>query len=98
MAAGSKRRRRRLFEEYRSRSARNEALFAVVLLSPAVATLALVTFYPPVQALLLSLKDAALLNATTAPFAGLENFERPFGDKMFWAAIKNTFVLTDTVA
>ncbi len=56
------------------------------------------TFYPPVQALLLSLKDAALLNATTAPFAGLENFERPFGDKMFWAAIKNTFVLTDTVA
>lgn len=95
-AAGGKRRRRRLFEEYRSRSARNEVLFAAVLLLPAVAILALVIFYPLVQALLLSLKDAALLNATTAPFAGLENFKRLFGDEIFWAAVKNTLVLTIT--
>jgi multiple sugar transport system permease protein len=93
---GGKRRRRPLFEEYRSRSARNEALFAAVLLLPALVILALVIFYPLVQALLLSLKDAALLNATTAPFAGLDNFERLFGDEIFWAAVKNTLVLTIT--
>ena len=97
-AAGGKRRRRRLFGEYRSRSARSEVLFAAVLLLRAGAILALVIFYPLTQALLLSLKDAALLSATTAPFVGLENYERLFGDKNFWAAVKNTFVLTDTVA
>jgi multiple sugar transport system permease protein len=94
--AGGKRRRRRLFEEYRSKSARNEALFAAALLLPALVILALVIFYPLVQALLLSLKDAALLNATAAPFAGLENFERLLADEIFWAAVKNTFVLTIT--
>ena len=82
-AAGGKRRRRRLFAQYRSRSARNEAYFAAFLLLPAVAILALVIFYPLVQALLLSLKDASLLNATVAPFAGLDNFEQLLGDEVF---------------
>jgi len=93
-AARSKRRRRRLFAQYRSRSARNEVFFAGALLLPAVAILALVIFYPLVQALLLSLKDASLLNATVAPFAGLDNFKQLLGDEVFWTAVKNTFVLT----
>ena len=93
-AASGKRRRRRLLAQYRSRSARNEAFFAAVLLLPAVAILALVIFYPLVQALLLSLKDASLLNATVAPFTGLDNFKQLLGDEVFWTAVKNTFVLT----
>jgi multiple sugar transport system permease protein len=92
--ASGKRRRRRLFAQYRSRSARNEVFFAAVLLLPAVAILALVIFYPLVQALLLSLKDASLLNATVAPFTGLDNFKQLLGDEVFWTAVKNTFVLT----
>jgi multiple sugar transport system permease protein len=92
--AGDKRRRSRLFEQYRSRSARNEAFFAAGLLLPAIAILALVIFYPLVQALLLSLKDASLLNATVAPFTGLDNFKQLLGDEVFWTAVKNTFVLT----
>ncbi len=94
--AGDKRRRRRLFERYRSKSARSEALFAALLLLPAVAILALVIFYPLVQALLLSLKEATLLSATEAPFTGLDNFEQLLGDEVFWTAVKNTFVLTTT--
>ncbi len=94
--ADGKRRRRRLFEQYRSKSARNEGFFAAVLLLPAVAILALVIFYPLVQALLLSLKDATLLNATVAPFTGLDNFKQLLGDEVFWTAVKNTFVLTAT--
>ena len=94
--AGGKRRRRRLFERYRSRSARSEAFFAAVLLLPAVAILTLVIFYPLVQALLLSLKDATLLSPTVAPFTGLDNFKQLLGDEVFWAAVKNTFVLTTT--
>ena len=93
-AARGKRRRRRLFAQYRSRSARNEVFFAGVLLLPAVAILALVIFYPLVQALLLSLKDASLLNATVAPFTGLDNYKQLLGDEVFWTAVKNTFVLT----
>jgi multiple sugar transport system permease protein len=85
-----------LFEQYRSKSARNEGFFAAVLLLPAVAILALVIFYPLVQALLLSLKDATLLNATVAPFTGLDNFKQLLGDEVFWTAVKNTFVLTAT--
>ena len=94
--ASGKRRRRRLFAQYRSRSARNEVFFAAVLLLPAVAILALVIFYPLVQALLLSLKDASLLNVTVAPFTGLDNFKQLLGDEVFWTAVKNTFVLTTT--
>ncbi len=59
-----------------------------------MAILALVIFYPLVQALLLSMKDAALLNVTVAPFTGLDNFKQLLGDEVFWTAVKNTFVLT----
>jgi multiple sugar transport system permease protein len=71
-------------------------LFAAVLLLPAVVILAFVIFYPLVQALLLSLKEATLLSATVAPFTGLDNFKQLLGDEVFWTAVKNTFVLTIT--
>jgi multiple sugar transport system permease protein len=63
---------------------------------PAVVILALVIFYPLVQALLLSLKEATLLSATVAPYTGLDNFKQLLGDEVFWTALKNTFVLTTT--
>ena len=91
---GIKRRWSRFFEAYRSKSAKKEALFASVLLLPALAVLTLVIFYPLVQALLLSFKDAGLLNAATAPFTGLDNFRKLFGDPIFWTAVKNTAILT----
>jgi len=81
-------------EEYRTKSGRNEALFAGALLLPALALLTLVIFWPVLQATLLSLRDAALLNTANAPFAGLENFARIPGDAVFWEAVVNTLVLT----
>jgi len=61
---------------------------------PALALLAVVVFYPLVQALLLSVRDASLLNAAFAPFTGLDNFVRLLQDAVFWQATRNTFVLT----
>ncbi len=93
---GTKSRRNRIFGEYRTRSGRDEALFAGALLLPALAILALVIFYPLVQALLLSLREATLLSGMTAPFTGLDNFSRLVGDGIFWQAVKNTLILTST--
>ena len=81
-------------EAYSSKSARKEILFAGALLLPALVVLVLVIFYPLVQAILLSFKDAGLLNTATAPFAGLDNFSRLFGDSTFWTAALNTLILT----
>ena len=89
-----KRRWDSFLEAYSSKSARKEILFAGALLLPALAVLTLVIFYPLVQALLLSFKDAGLLNTATAPFAGLDNFSRLFGDSTFWTAALNTLILT----
>jgi len=86
--------RRRALSIYRSRARRGEALLAGLLLLPALALLAVVVFYPLVQALLLSVRDASLLNAAFAPFTGLDNFVRLLQDAVFWQATRNTFVLT----
>jgi multiple sugar transport system permease protein len=90
----AKRRWGRFLEAYSSKSARKEILFAGALLLPALVILVLVIFYPLVQALLLSFKDAGLLNTANAPFAGLDNFRKLFGDPTFWTAALNTLILT----
>lgn len=91
---GVKRRCSRFLEAYGSKSAQREILFAAVLLLPALVVLILVIFYPLVQALLLSFKNAGLLNTATAPFTGLDNFRKLFGDPTFWTAAVNTLILT----
>lgn len=91
---GIKRRWDRFSEAYGSKSARKEVLFAGIFLLPALTVLTLVIFYPLVQALLLSFKNAGLLNTATAPFTGLDNFGKLFGDPIFWTAAVNTLILT----
>jgi multiple sugar transport system permease protein len=89
-----KRRWSRFLKNYQSKSARKEILFAAVLLLPALVILTLVIFYPLVQALLLSFKDAGLLNTAAAPFTGMDNFSKLFRDSTFWTATMNTLILT----
>lgn len=85
---------RRPFEAYRSKGRRREALSGILLLLPAFALLSMVVFYPLAQALLLSVRDASLLNASNASFTGLQNFSRLLTDQTFWTATQNTFLLT----
>ncbi len=84
--------RPRVFALAPSRQRRVEIFEAGVLLLPAVAILALSVFYPLVQALLLSVRHASLLNPTVASPAGLDNFARLAHDATFWAAVGNTIV------
>lgn len=81
-----------IFSEYRSKRRRDEVLVAWGLLLPAVVLLTFVVFYPLVQALLLSFRNAYLLNIANAPFSGLGNFIRLIHDNVFWVALKNTLL------
>jgi multiple sugar transport system permease protein len=80
----------------RSHFAREEGLTAALLLLPAVAVLVLVIVYPLVQTLLLSFKDANILDLSGAQYIGLDNFQRLVHDSVFWVAVKNTLLYVGT--
>lgn len=73
-----------------SKRRRNEALFAFVLILPALIILAMVIFIPLIQALRLGFTNANLLNTGMASYIGWDNFSRLFHDDIFWTAFKNT--------
>lgn len=79
-------------KEYSNKRRRNEAIFALTLISPAVILLFMVIFYPLVQALLLSFQKANLLSLDQSRFIGLENFKKLINDPVFWLSLKNTII------
>ena len=83
----------------RRRTARREmsaGTFAALMNLPALMCLALVLAYPVLYAGYLSLHRVGLgqLRRGEFPFAGLDNYARLFDDRLFWVALKNTFVFT----
>ncbi|HEX6994959.1 MAG TPA: sugar ABC transporter permease [Gammaproteobacteria bacterium] len=62
-------------------------------LAPAAAVLAVVTFFPIVYVLWLSLTHYSLIGDAPS-FAGVENFARLFADTRFWNALGNTLYFT----
>lgn len=61
-----------------------------LFLLPALALLGITVFYPALQAFSLSFTQYEL-DLTKAPaWVGLANFERLWGDKVFWLTVKNT--------
>lgn len=74
------------------------ALTPWLFMAPALALLALFTFYPIVCGVLLAFFDFSLLRHTpegslAAPvFTGLDNFERLLHDRYFWIAMKNSLL------
>lgn len=76
----------------RFKRAREEAMWGYALLAPAALILAVVVFYPLIQALLLSFQNVNLLNLSMRTFVGLGNFKLLIHDTIFWQALLNTVI------
>ena len=71
-----------------------ERRLAALLLSPAMAVIALVAAYPIGYAVWLSLTEYSVRVPGRWRFVGFDNYTEAFGDSEFWEAVKNTFVFT----
>jgi multiple sugar transport system permease protein len=65
----------------------------VLLLLPTLATLLMVSLYPVVRGITLSLRDTTL-SSQTDKFIGLQNFNKLAVDAQFWNAWRNTIEFT----
>jgi multiple sugar transport system permease protein len=71
-----------------------ERRLAALLLTPAMAVIALVAAYPIGYAIWLSLTEYSVRVPGKWRFAGFDNYTEAFGSSEFWDAVKNTFVFT----
>ena len=70
-----------------------DASFGYALLIPAAALILILVGYPFVRALWLSFHKK-LLGKVDAPCVGLDNYQALLSDRVFWLAVKNTFIFT----
>jgi len=61
-----------------------------ILVLPALLALLIVAVYPFIFGLTMSLRGATLANFRTAPWVGLNNYYRLFGDRFFWNSLSFT--------
>ncbi len=73
---------------------RREILAAYVFVVPGFALYALVMLYPAVQTLLLSLRDWKITPGADSPWVGLDNYIRAFADPVFLNSLVNAVVYT----
>jgi multiple sugar transport system permease protein len=85
---GRGRRRRR--KSYGS----EERRLAAILLSPAMAVIALVAAYPIGYAIWLSLNEYSVRTPGLSRWAGFSNYTEAFGSTEFWDAVVTTFIFT----
>jgi multiple sugar transport system permease protein len=71
-----------------------ERRLARLLLSPALAVIALVAAYPIGYAIWLSLTEYSVRVPGKWRFVGLDNYTEAFGSSEFWESVKNTFIFT----
>jgi multiple sugar transport system permease protein len=71
-----------------------ERRLAALLLTPAMAVIALVAAYPIGYAVWLSLTEYSVRVPGKWRFAGFDNYTEAFGSSEFWTAVKNTFIFT----
>src|SRR3954464_901862 len=72
----------------RPRGAARRALTGYLFLLPALVLMAVFTFYPFVQGVALSFQSWDGVGRD-APWVGTANYEKVFGDTIFWASMKN---------
>ena len=79
------------------KSRRNDILVAAVLVAPFVFIYGWMFVYPTVQMVVLSFTNSPLIGEGV--WVGLQNYQRMFGDRIFWASVWNTtyFVLLTVV-
>nr|WP_272212694.1 sugar ABC transporter permease [Marinicella sp. W31]MDC2878604.1 sugar ABC transporter permease [Marinicella sp. W31] len=75
---------------FKRRSKRLRVMFPYLLVTPAVAFLLMITLYPGAYAIIQSLFYVKFANWQ---FVGTENYRDLFGDREFWTALWNTFVI-----
>ena len=71
-----------------TRTRRNEAVVALVLVAPFVAIYAWLFIYPTIQMVILSFTDSPLIGEGT--WNGIDNYMRLFSDRVFKTAVFNT--------
>ena len=71
-----------------------ERRLAALLLTPAMAVIALVAAYPIAYAFWLSLTEYSVRVPGKWRFAGFDNFSRAFSSSEFWDAVKTTFLFS----
>jgi len=71
-----------------------ERRLAALLLTPAMAVIALVAAYPIGYAIWLSLTEYSVREPGKWRFAGFDNYTEAFGSTEFWESVKNTFIFT----
>jgi multiple sugar transport system permease protein len=73
---------------------RAERRLGLLLSTPAVVVMLVVTAYPLINAVYLSLFEYRLTNPEGKTFVGLRNYAVVLTDKLFWTDVFNTFVIT----
>jgi len=73
---------------------RRDILAAYVFVIPGFALYALVMLYPAVQTLLLSLRDWKITPGVESPWVGFDNYARAFADPVFLNSLVNAIVYT----
>jgi multiple sugar transport system permease protein len=68
--------------------------WAMLLVLPVMAVLAIVAIYPIVHSFYTSLYDIVLTRPHRTPFVGLANYITVFDDARFWVAVRRTTVYT----
>jgi multiple sugar transport system permease protein len=71
-----------------------ERRLAALLLTPAMAVIALVAAYPIGYAIWLSLTEYSVRVPGKWRFVGFDNYTEAFGSSEFWEAVRNTFLFT----
>jgi multiple sugar transport system permease protein len=79
------------------RKSRPERRLAVLLLLPAVGFMLLMTLFPTVYSLWMSMQQYNLSRPDLAHFVGLRNYQQLLTDDLFWKALRITFVFSFSV-
>jgi multiple sugar transport system permease protein len=72
----------------------NKRIEPYIFIGPAILILLVVTIYPLIYSFNISLRSVSLLDLSSRPIIGLNNYLEAFKDLTFWTAIKNTTIFS----